>query len=228
MFLHGAFLFYPAAAHVSPYAACCSASFFKPWTPARAGRSFFRRRKAGGPPATRLSDNAAVFAVRPPARRKKTEVSSKSGSALVKQAAYGETRTAMIKKKLMKNKLSVEAAAPANAVQQSSTRTGGRAPINFARRNANRVLNTDRVLALLRREAPKFFELAEVVGKWVWIQFADKQPPTVTAVLSELGFHWNHKRQSWQHPCGVFRDQSAPVDPRKIYGSYFAADVKPA
>ena len=146
----------------------------------------------------------------------------------VKQAAYGETRTAMIKKKLMKNKLSVEAAAPANAVQQSSTRTGGRAPINFARRNANRVLNTDRVLALLRREAPKFFELAEVVGKWVWIQFADKQPPTVTAVLSELGFHWNHKRQSWQHPCGVFRDQSAPVDPRKIYGSYFAADVKPA
>ena len=228
MFLHGAFLFYPAAAHVSPYAACCSAIFFKPLTPARAGRSFFRRRKAGGPPATRLSDNAAVFAVRPPARRKKTEVSSKNGSALVKQAAYGETRTAMIKKKLMKNKLSVEAAAPANAVQQSSTRTGGRAPINFARRNANRVLNTDRVLALLRREAPKFFELAEVVGKWVWIQFAEKQPPTVTAVLSELGFHWNHQRQSWQHPCGLFRDQSAPVDPRKIYGSYFAADVKPA
>ena len=146
----------------------------------------------------------------------------------MKQAAYGETRTAMIKKKLMKNKLSVEAAAPANAVQQSSTRTGGRAPINFARRNANRVLNTDRVLALLRREAPKFFELAEVVGKWVWIQFADKQPPTVTAVLSELGFHWNHKRQSWQHPCGLFRDQSAPVDPRQKYGSYFAADVKPA
>ena len=228
MFLHGAFLFYPAAAHVSPYAACCSAIFFKPLTPARAGRSFFRRRKAGGPPATRLSDNAAVFAVRPPARRKKTEVSSKSGSALVKQAAYGETRTAMIKKKLMKNKLSVEAAAPANAVQQSSTRTGGRANINWARRNANRVLNTEALLALLRREAPKFFELAEVVGKWVWIQFAEKQPPTVTAVLSELGFHWNDKRQSWQHPCGAFRDQSAPFDPRRKYGSYFAADQKAA
>jgi cell wall-associated NlpC family hydrolase len=158
----------------------------------------------------------------------KTDLVQKMSPLGVKQAAYGETRAAIIKKKLMKNKLSVEAAAPANAVQQSSTRTGGRAPINFARRNANRVLNTDRVLALLRREAPKFFELAEVVGKWVWIQFADKQPPTVTAVLSELGFHWNHKRQSWQHPCGVFRDQSAPVDPRKIYGSYFAADVKPA
>jgi len=77
VFLHGAFLFYPAAAHVSPYAACCSAIFFKPLTPARAGRSFFRRRKAGGPPATRLSDNAAVFAVRPPARRKKNRVQFK-------------------------------------------------------------------------------------------------------------------------------------------------------
>ena len=147
----------------------------------------------------------------------------------VKQAAYGETRTAIIKKKLMKNKKNkLEASAPANAVQQSSKKSDSRAKNNWAKRNANRVLNTEALLALLRREAPKFFELAEVVGKWVWIQFADKQPPTVTAVLSELGFHWNHKRQSWQHPCGVFRDQSAPVDPRKIYGSYFAADVKPA
>ena len=146
----------------------------------------------------------------------------------VKQAAYGETRTAMIKKKLMKNNISVEAAAPANAVQQSSTRPDTRARINWARRNANRVLNTDALLALLRWEAPKFFELAEVVGKWVWIQFAEKQPPSVTSVLSEFGFHWNKHRQSWQHPCGLFRDQSAPFDPRTKYGSYFAADQKAA
>jgi len=228
VFLTCRVLFYPDAAHVSPYAACCSAVFLKSVNPAAARRSFFRRRKAGGPPATRLSGNAPAFAVRPPARRKKTEVSSKNGSALVKQAAYGETRTAMIKKKLMKNKISVEAAAPANAVQQSSTRTGGRAPINWARRNANQVLTTDRLLALLRREAPQFFEVAEVVGKWVWIQFDRKQPATVTAVLSELGFHWNDKRQSWQHPCGLFRDQRAPFDPRQKYGSYFPADQKAA
>jgi len=37
----------------------------------------------------------------------------------VKQAAYGETRTAIIKKKLMKNNLSGEAAAPANPGQLS-------------------------------------------------------------------------------------------------------------
>ncbi len=77
---------------------------------------------------------------------------------------------------------------------------------------------------LLRSETPNFFELAEVVGKWVWIQFDGKQPVTVTAVLSELGFHWNNKHQSWQHPCGTIANERADYDPRKRYGSYFAAD----
>jgi hypothetical protein len=148
---------------------------------------------------------------------------------VVKQAAYGETRTAIIKKKLMKNKKSkIEASAPANAVQQSSKKIAERAKINMARRNANRSLNTEKLLALLQTETPNFFDIAEVVGKWVWIQFSDKQPPTVTSVLSELGFHWNNKRQSWQHPCGLHRDLAAPFDPRRKYGSYFAADRKAA
>jgi len=158
----------------------------------------------------------------------KTHIAQKLSPRGVKQAAYGETRTASIKKKLMKNKLSVEATAPANAVQQSSINTDRRAKINIARRQANRTLTTENLLALLRRETPKLFALAEVVGQWVWIQFEQKQPSTVTAVLSEFGFHWNKNRQSWQHPCGLFRDQSAPFDPRKKYGSYFAADANPA
>ena len=156
----------------------------------------------------------------------KPECVQKLSPRLVKQATYGETRAANIKKKLMKNKIKFEAATPANADQQSSIKTDTRAKINIARRQANRALNTERLLALLRRETPKFFELAEVVGKWVWIQFDGKQPVTVTAVLSELGFHWNNKRQSWQHPCGLFRDQSVRFDPRRKYGSYFAADQK--
>jgi len=158
----------------------------------------------------------------------KTDLVQKMSPPLVKQAAYGETRAAIIKKKLMKNKFKIEAAAPANADQLSSNRTDSRARIDFIRRNANRALNTEKLLALLRSEAPRIFEIAEVVGKWVWIQFDGKQPVTVTAVLSELGFHWNSKRQSWQHPCGIFRDQSAPIDPRKKYGSYFAADKQAA
>ena len=95
-------------------------------------------------------------------------------------------------------------------------------------RRANRKLETEKLLALLRSETPNFFELAEVVGKWVWIQFSDKQPPTVTRVLAELGFHWNNTRQTWQHPCGTIPDERATYDPRRRYGSYFAADQKPA
>ena len=158
----------------------------------------------------------------------KTDLVQKMSPLGVKQAAYGETRAAIIKKKLMKNKIKSEAAAPANADQLSSNKPDSRANIDFTRRNANRNLNTEKLLALLRRETPKFFELVEVVGKWVWIQFDGKQPVTVTAVLSELGFHWNNKRQSWQHPCGLFRDRSVSFDPRRKYGSYFAADQKPA
>jgi len=157
-----------------------------------------------------------------------TDLVQKTAPLEVKQAANGETRTAIIKKKLMKNKISVEAAAPANAVQPSSTHTRHLVKINTARRHANRALNTENLLALLRSEAPKFFALAEVVGKWVWIQFDGKQPATVTAVLSELGFHWNKHRQSWQHPCGLFRDRAVSFDPRQKFGSYFAADVLPA
>jgi transposase len=106
--------------------------------------------------------------------------------------------------------------------------TGSKPQIDFALRQANRKLETEKLLALLRNEKPDFFKLAEVVGKWVWIQFSDKQPPTVTRVLAELGFHWNKTRQTWQHPCGSPPVEAATYDPRRRYGSYFAAGVKPA
>jgi hypothetical protein len=105
--------------------------------------------------------------------------------------------------------------------------TENKPEIDFALRRANRTLDTERVLLLLRTEAPRFFEIAEVVGKWVWIQFSDKQPPTVTSVLAEFGFHWNNTRQAWQHPCGTIQRERATFDPRKRYRSYFAADAKP-
>jgi hypothetical protein len=73
--------------------------------------------------------------------------------------------------------------------------TETRPEIDFKRRRANRALETDKLLALLRSEAPRFYDIAEVVGKWVWVQFSDKQPPTITRILSELGFRWNNTRQ---------------------------------
>jgi hypothetical protein len=112
--------------------------------------------------------------------------------------------------------------------EQLSTNTKQLPKIDFALRHANRKLATENLLELLRAQAPNFFEVAEVVGKWVWIQLEGKQPPTVTMVLSELGFHWNNTRQAWQHPCGTDLFEAATYDPRKRYGSYFAADVKPS
>ena len=105
--------------------------------------------------------------------------------------------------------------------EQLSTNTGNRAKIDYKKRFVNRALDTQKLLALLRSETPKFFELAEVVGKWVWIQFTEKQPSEVTLVLAELGFHWNNARQAWQHPCGTIPERI--FDPRRKFESYFAA-----
>ncbi len=103
-----------------------------------------------------------------------------------------------------------------------------RPSIDFAKRQTNRQLGTKDLLALLRTEAPRFYELAEIVGKWVWIQFPQKQPSTITARLAEFGFHWNNKRQVWQHPCGPASADSSPEDPRNKYGSRHPADLQPA
>jgi hypothetical protein len=99
--------------------------------------------------------------------------------------------------------------------------------IDPVKRRRNRSLPTDRLLQLLQKEAPRLWELAEVVGEWVWLEFPEKQPPQVTAELSQLGFHWNDRRQVWQHPCGQTMD-AAYYDPRRRYGSFFPADQQAA
>ncbi|MBI5385966.1 MAG: hypothetical protein HZA90_14910 [Verrucomicrobia bacterium] len=129
---------------------------------------------------------------------------------------------------MTKSVSSASSEAPASLSQPAiRTPQSNRPRLDFAQRQANRQLATRDLLALLRSEAPKLYDLAQVVGKWVWIQFADKQPPQVTAVLAQLGFHWNNKRQVWQHPCGVLTEAS-PDDPRDKYGSFFAADRQAA
>jgi len=117
---------------------------------------------------------------------------------------------------------------PATPSGEREREQDGRLPIDLERRRANRKLPAERLIALLRAEAPRFFEVAEVVGKWVWVQFNEKQPREVTAVLAQLGFHWNNKRQVWQHPCGTYRDEASVYDPRKKYRAYFAADQQTA
>jgi hypothetical protein len=100
--------------------------------------------------------------------------------------------------------------------------------IDLELRRNNRALPINKVLEVLQGEAPTFWQMAEVVGKWVWIQFKEKQPREVTMILSQLGFHWNNKRQAWQHPCGNFTQKPASYDPRERYGSAFPADSQAA
>jgi hypothetical protein len=99
--------------------------------------------------------------------------------------------------------------------------------VNYTERDANRGLPTDKVLQKLRSDLPEQYNLAEVVGKWVWITFPEIPADTIRAQLSQLGFHWNNVRKCWQHPCGQVT-QRGTQDPREKYGSQFPADMQTA
>ncbi len=102
-----------------------------------------------------------------------------------------------------------------------------RLPIDSEARKANRTLPTDKVLALLHTVNPDLFNLAEGVGKWIWVQFNEQPAATLRQQLAQLGFHWNRERQAWQHPCGAFRLRGSG-DPHEKYSSYYPGDERPA
>ena len=115
-----------------------------------------------------------------------------------------------------------EASAPASVRPTSVSKT-------TAQHCANRRLSTEAVLNYLRTKLPNQYELAEVVGKWVWLDVSPKNKPALASWLWSLGFHWNQRRGVWQHPCGKFDPiGSHPTDPRAKYRSYYPADVLPA
>jgi len=122
----------------------------------------------------------------------------------------------------------MRANAESGDTRTTTTNTNGtdrRPVIDYAARQHNRQLPTKELLALLSDKASEFFQRAEVIGAWVWIQFADKQPREVTARLAEFGFHWNNKRQVWQHPCGKETQTPFDGDPRERYGSTFPSQT---
>jgi len=81
------------------------------------------------------------------------------------------------------------------------------------------------LLGRLKSQMPEIWSQAEVVGKWVWLEFNVAPEPQVRGKLKELGFRWNRERHCWQHPCG------APVgharhDPRRKYRVVPASDLE--
>jgi len=110
-------------------------------------------------------------------------------------------------------------------LQSRSEQSGTNKQQDFVRHGMNRSLSTERVLNYLRTRLPQQYELAEVVGKWVWLDVSPASKPALADVLWALGFHWNQRRGVWQHPCGKFDPLgSHPTDPRAKYRSYFPAD----
>jgi hypothetical protein len=96
--------------------------------------------------------------------------------------------------------------------------TDHRLPIDAEARKHNRTLPTAEVvdrLALI----PTAAKCAQVVGAWVWVQFAAQPAAEIRQQLAQLGFHWNRTRQAWQHPCGKFSTAARATDPRDTYAS---------
>ena len=119
--------------------------------------------------------------------------------------------------------LAQPAAAPAAAAQPGGPSI---VSVDFQQRDLNRSLTSGQVLIQLRQLAPRAYDLAEVIGQWVWVSFPDQPEQALRVHLSQLGFHWNNARKCWQHPCGQFRSHVS--DPRQKYGAQFAADLQPA
>jgi len=117
------------------------------------------------------------------------------------------------------NNNSQTATTPAQPAPQKTVRPY----VNFEERDRNRQLPVEKVLDTLRQWIPRAYELAEVVGKWIWISFPEQPVETLRADLSQLGFHWNNTRKCWQHPCGETLPRGQQ-NPREKYATYFPAD----
>ncbi len=72
------------------------------------------------------------------------------------------------------------------------------------------------LLDRMKQEMPEIWNQAQVVGKWVWLEFNVPPLQEIRSKLKELGFHWNGARKCWQHPCGDTR-QNTGRDPRQMY-----------
>ncbi len=140
-----------------------------------------------------------------------------AASPSVKRAANGRVTDSGFKKKAMTTtNFKTEATAPANVRPSSVSKISERVAVD----NAKRELPTQTVLELLKAQLPNQYELAEIVGKWIWLDFPAPRPTAAANTLWRLGFHWSQRRCLWQQPCGA----CAPYfvhsgDPRKKFGS---------
>jgi len=81
------------------------------------------------------------------------------------------------------------------------------------------------LLEKLKSELPELLNQAQVVGRWVWLEFNVAPDPALCTKLKALGFHWNSQRKCWQHPCRQSGGGS-PSDPKSVYRVVPAAEMQ--
>src|SRR5262249_7938036 len=109
-------------------------------------------------------------------------------------------------------------ALPARVTKPEATRSSGwtaRKRVTVTTEDAS-MANTLDLLGRLKEQMPEIWGQAEVVGKWVWLEFNVAPVKDVRDKLKELGFHWNGQRHCWQHPCGAPTERSLH-NPREKY-----------
>src|ERR1044071_1690375 len=112
----------------------------------------------------------------------------------------------------------VPSALPVRVTKPEATRSNGWMAAKRVTMNGNdsSMANTFALLDRMKSELPEIWSQAQVVGKWVWLEFSIPPLVEIRAKLKALGFHWNGKRKCWQHPCGFSRPR-AGHDPKSVY-----------
>jgi hypothetical protein len=58
---------------------------------------------------------------------------------------------------------------------------------------------------------------AEIVGRWVWVEFDTKPSSELRQAMKDFGFRWSKRRGRWAHNCGHY-SRPGQRDPRFTYG----------
>ena len=59
---------------------------------------------------------------------------------------------------------------------------------------------------------------ADVVGRWVWVEFKEKPSAEIRQAMKDYGFRWSSRRKEWAHNCG-HPTKSGHCIPREKYGA---------
>lgn len=79
----------------------------------------------------------------------------------------------------------------------------------------NRALSAERIVEILKNEAPGFWNAVAIVGKWVWLEIPAPYSRSEANFLWQLGFHFSPARRCFQHPGGQMTDAVSNDDPRE-------------